>query len=313
MGMMSVLIAMAAGLQSQPATSQPADVGAPSIAWRPSVEAAVSEARTSGRFAAVYFHNDWCIYSIRLNRETLVDPGVVVMFERFVPCRVNYDRERALVRRYRVAGHPTIVFLDGEGRAVDRFSGYMPPREFMREMNAHLEYLYDRPGLEERLKQDADDAEALNRLAVIHAERREFDTARELIARAEAVDPRDAGHVRLRAYLSFARDAESRDDKAEGLLWYGKALPAQTDPAEAAEIHLAMGHMLARRGDHAEAREHLQAVVENPAASAELRKRAGEYLDRIEQRERKMMERLLFDSSDESKGGGAASEDGKEN
>lgn len=301
MTMSAFWFALIVGLQSPPAASQPAVAAAARIAWRPSVAAAIAEARESGRFAAVYFYNDWCIYSNRLSRETLVDPEVVAMFERVAPCRVIFDRQRALVRRYRVGGHPTIVFVDGEGRAVDRFSGYMPPREFVREMNAHLEFLHDRPGLEARLKKDAGDAEALNRLAVIHAERREFDTARELLARAEAVDPEDAGHIRLRAYLSLARDAESRDDKVEGLLWYGKALPGQTDPAGAAEIHLAMGHMLARRGDHAEAREHLRAVMDNPAASADSRKRAGEYLERIERREQKMLERMLFDSSGEEK------------
>ena len=53
------------------------------------------------------------------------------MEKRFVPLRVDFKKNKALVNRYSIKWTPTIVFLDADGDEHHRFVGFLPPGDFV--------------------------------------------------------------------------------------------------------------------------------------------------------------------------------------
>lgn len=52
---------------------------------------------------------------------------------------IDVDRDQALANKYGIQSIPTILFVDGEGREVYRFTGMMSAEELGRQLDAMLE------------------------------------------------------------------------------------------------------------------------------------------------------------------------------
>jgi hypothetical protein len=48
---------------------------------------------------------------------------------RFIPLRINLEKQRPMFKEYRIAWTPTIALLDMEGREHYRFTGFFTPPE----------------------------------------------------------------------------------------------------------------------------------------------------------------------------------------
>ena len=99
----------------------------------------------------VYFHADWCVPCIELDRYTFSDEGVIQSAESFVRTKVDwtryasvddqFDPEAALLKeQFTVWSLPTIVFIDAEGIEVaeSRVIGYLDPEDFILQMERVL-------------------------------------------------------------------------------------------------------------------------------------------------------------------------------
>jgi thioredoxin-related protein len=51
--------------------------------------------------------------------------------ENFVPIQIDFNKNKALVKRYAVKWTPTIIILDLNGNEHHRFVGYLPPEDFI--------------------------------------------------------------------------------------------------------------------------------------------------------------------------------------
>jgi len=49
----------------------------------------------------------------------------------FIPIQIDFNKNKALVKRYAVKWTPTIILLDSEGDEHHRFVGYLPPEDFI--------------------------------------------------------------------------------------------------------------------------------------------------------------------------------------
>ena len=58
--------------------------------------------------------------------------------KKFVPVMINIDKDSNTATRYNVESIPAIMFLDGKGKVVHSFSGFLPPDDFAREMQNAL-------------------------------------------------------------------------------------------------------------------------------------------------------------------------------
>ncbi|MBM4294053.1 MAG: thioredoxin family protein [Deltaproteobacteria bacterium] len=69
-------------------------------------------------------------------RETHADPQVAqALNTRFIPVRLEGRQHMDLVQQFGVRGAPTTLVFAPEGREVHRFAGFLPPAEYLAELD----------------------------------------------------------------------------------------------------------------------------------------------------------------------------------
>ncbi len=123
----------------------------PSITWQTFDSGLLEQAQQEGRPVIVYFHADWCVPCIELDRYTFSDPSVVESAESFIRTKVDWTEYASvdaqmepgaalLKEQYTVYALPTIIFLDAEGNeaADSRVIGHLDPEDFILQMERAL-------------------------------------------------------------------------------------------------------------------------------------------------------------------------------
>ncbi len=99
------------------------------------LDAATEAAAEKNTLVFVEFYTDWCSWCRRLDSETLTNRDVRQELSKFVPVRLNAEKEGAeAARRFGVESYPTMIFVDPSGDEVERISGYLPPDRFLDEV-----------------------------------------------------------------------------------------------------------------------------------------------------------------------------------
>jgi protein disulfide-isomerase len=104
--------------------------------WGTDYKKAQDEAKANHKFVLLDFTgSDWCGYCIQLDRAILSQPQfkdyatknlilVEIDFPRRKPQTVETRKQnQELAERYQIEGFPTLVILNGEGKAVWRYEG----------------------------------------------------------------------------------------------------------------------------------------------------------------------------------------------
>ncbi len=106
----------------------------PSLDWQ---KYPATDAELAGP-AVVYFSASWCIPCLELDRRTFTDAGVIAAMSRVKHFKVDLSQfdspeSQKLREKYRIAGVPTIVFINAAGHEVksERVVGFVTPAEML--------------------------------------------------------------------------------------------------------------------------------------------------------------------------------------
>lgn len=95
------------------------------LKWRGDYAAARKEATTSGRPLLLDFGTEACVWCRKLDATTFRAPAVVAaIHDRFVPVKIDAEKEAWLARAAGVESYPTLVLLAADGKIIGRHVGY---------------------------------------------------------------------------------------------------------------------------------------------------------------------------------------------
>jgi thiol-disulfide isomerase/thioredoxin len=166
---------------------------AESITWAKSFDAAMKQAKATGRPVMVDFYTDWCGYCKKLDAEVYTDAQVIRAAGKFISVKMNAEKEGyTQARQYQVTGFPTILFLDAQGGVVGTVRGYAPAPVFMAAMQDALNTHREMPVLRARFKSSPTDAATAAKLAAAYAKQRNKSGAVIAYERVRKLDPNGA-------------------------------------------------------------------------------------------------------------------------
>ena len=102
------------------------------IRWETSLTAGKVRAKKEKKLILMDFYNNLWIGCQQLAAVTYPDSNVCASVENnFIPIQIDFNKNKALVKRYAVKWTPTIIILDSDGEDHHRFVGYLPPEDFI--------------------------------------------------------------------------------------------------------------------------------------------------------------------------------------
>jgi thioredoxin-like negative regulator of GroEL len=133
----------------------PPVAAAQEVQWRHDYRAARHEAQEKGRPLFLDFGTQHCFWCKKLDVTTFRDPTIVgILNERFIPLKVDADKEPALAETLHIQSYPTLVFAAPDGQILDMFSSYVEPPV----LNEHLQRTLLQVANPEWMQRDYQDA-----------------------------------------------------------------------------------------------------------------------------------------------------------
>lgn len=111
----------------------------PTITWEKTLEAAVTKAKTEGKPILLDFFAPTWTGCKTLGTVTYQNIAVIDYISKyFVPLQINVQSGSDLLGKYRAFWTPTIVILDSFATEYYRFNGFLPPDEFIPQLQFGL-------------------------------------------------------------------------------------------------------------------------------------------------------------------------------
>lgn len=75
-----------------------------------------------------------------MDRETYPNPKVVGLAKKLIPVKLDCDKPAPVkvAEKYKIEAVPTILFVDGKGKEIHKFVGFLPADKFTAEMQTAL-------------------------------------------------------------------------------------------------------------------------------------------------------------------------------
>ena len=101
------------------------------LKWRGDYVAARKEAMDKNLPIVLDFGTSDCFWCRKLDETTFRDPRVVaLMNERFIPLKIDAEREVTLANHLRIESYPTLVFASHDGKILAYLKGYQDAETF---------------------------------------------------------------------------------------------------------------------------------------------------------------------------------------
>jgi thioredoxin-related protein len=96
------------------------------VEWRVDYDAARKEAAEKSKPIFLDFGTEDCVHCKRMHLTTFRDPGIIkILNERFIPLKVDANREPRLTQMLRIQAYPTFILAGNDGKILGWIEGYM--------------------------------------------------------------------------------------------------------------------------------------------------------------------------------------------
>jgi len=103
--------------------------------WYSSDTIGMQNAAETGRPVLIDFYAEWCAACKELDEKTWSKSSVQKELEKYVPVKLdmtdNNDTIKALQKKYKIIGMPTVLIISPEGKELYRFEGFKGPDEVL--------------------------------------------------------------------------------------------------------------------------------------------------------------------------------------
>jgi len=110
------------------------------VDWQHDYDTALAKAKKDNKLVMVDLYTDWCGWCKKLDKDTYGDKDVEAKLTKgFVAVKLNPEKsaENAkLSQRFGTRGYPHIVFVNTDGKMVSEIGGYLPPKDFLKELES---------------------------------------------------------------------------------------------------------------------------------------------------------------------------------
>ncbi|MEI6245325.1 MAG: thioredoxin family protein, partial [Acidobacteriota bacterium] len=105
--------------------------GAP-FTWGHTLAAALAKAKAEKKNVFIDFETDWCGPCKSMDEWIWTDAEVADQLRAgYIGVKLDGDIEKAMVKRFAVAGYPTMIALDASGKELWRLVGYQSSKEML--------------------------------------------------------------------------------------------------------------------------------------------------------------------------------------
>lgn len=100
------------------------------------LEEAIEKAKQTGKLIMIDIYTDWCVPCKELDKRIFQDTKIGHFInERFISLKINAEKGVGpeLCKKYQVpASYPTVLFLDSEGKEIDRIVGLFAKEDYFK-------------------------------------------------------------------------------------------------------------------------------------------------------------------------------------
>ena len=120
------------------AVTKAADISAAPINWIVNHDDGLAEAKKEGKPLFVLLYADWCHWCQKTQSETLTDPRIEKLRDKFVWMKLNSDKEQKYKQEFGQNGFPLIVVLRPDGTVLKKIDGYRDAGKLAAELKGVL-------------------------------------------------------------------------------------------------------------------------------------------------------------------------------
>jgi len=176
----------------------------------------MAAAKSQNKVLMVDVMTDWCKWCIELDNKVYSRKDIGDFAN---ANQVNYkiDAEKGegvdFAKKFKIAGYPTILFLDGDGNEVDRIYGYVQAKDFMEMMTDYNKGINTYTYLQKALETDPGNIDANLKMADKLMALGKDDDARVLLNKIVEVDPQNSSGKTDDAKFRLASMTKKDDPK----------------------------------------------------------------------------------------------------
>lgn len=129
----SIMPALLLGALALPAFSGAAH--AAPVKWQPTLDAAMKQAKRTGKPIFIDFYATWC-GPCKLLDKSYATKTMQTAASRYIMVKVDVDKNQPIAQKYGADSLPTMLFLSSKGKVLGRKVGFMLPQGIRTEKEA---------------------------------------------------------------------------------------------------------------------------------------------------------------------------------